>query len=525
MNECEFDNITVLTYHKLLRYFSRDDDAWFSKFYYVVLDECHFFYSDALFNPHTGYILEMIVKKFSKSIRIYMSATFEEVLDPICSFERQIRPAGDEEFTYKLVVNDNEMLSDEFDPFAYRFPFDYSRYKRHYFSDFEEISTTIKQQLENAENIDPLKCKLDQISNIIEQKPEKALDQISEIIKKNSGKRKNADPLKKDKWLIFVTSKEGGNRLKNEFNQERPGIATFIDAGSKDVDEAWRKLMADGSLPSSILITTSVLDNGFSIKDDTVKNIAIMTDDKTECLQELGRCRLDEKQEINLYIQKLTGQHFSSRKNDLDRQLRMLGRYFGVDRDGNMINSDPESTIRSLWTGREDQNRNAFSMFPVSSDGQSFRFEINMMFCWRVKRTRQWMDEFEKMMQNDPSAEILFKEKWFGAVSDYIDIDRESQDSAVRNFMKFLNECVDKDMTEESYKKFSKMFVDLFKKAFPGKTSFNRSQSRINGAESINNHLQKIPEGKNFKVLEMQDKHFRLVIVSSEESKTDESSK
>ncbi len=189
-----------------------------------------------------------------------------------------------------------------------------------------------------------------------------------------------------------------------------------------------------------------------------------------------------------------------------------------------MINSDPESTIRSLWTDREDQNRNAFAMSSADSDGKIFRFELNIMFRWRIQRTKQWMNNYEEMKRIDPNAEILFKEKWFGAVSDYIDGDRESLDSAVRNFVNFLNECIDKDMTGESYEKFSKTFVDLFRKAFPDKDSFNHAKDRKNGAESINNHLQKIPEGKNFKILEMQDKHFQLVIVSSEGSTPDESS-
>ena len=59
----EFGNITILTYQKLYRRLMGEDaEKWCRQFYFVILDECHFFYSDAFFNPYTGDILERIPK-------------------------------------------------------------------------------------------------------------------------------------------------------------------------------------------------------------------------------------------------------------------------------------------------------------------------------------------------------------------------------------------------------------------------------------------------------------------------------
>lgn len=51
-----------------------------------------------------------------------------------------------------------------------------------------------------------------------------------------------------------------------------------------------------------ILISTSVIDNGVSIIDKSVKNIVIISFDKISFLQKLGRKRLDENEKITIYI-------------------------------------------------------------------------------------------------------------------------------------------------------------------------------------------------------------------------------
>ena len=278
-NEENFSNVTVITYHKLLRYFSqkeKNESSWFDSFDYVVLDECHFFYSDALFNPYTWYILGKIVEKFKNSVRIYMSATLDDVIEPIRYFEG-------------CNFDDKSDLK----PFVYQFPKDYSQYKQHYFSDISQV-----------ENL------------IIES-------------------RKN------EKWLIFVDNKTEGKKLSKRLN-EKGVITTYLDSRSrtseKDEEQlAWNKLKTKGTLEGKVLITTSVLDNGFSIRDKDIWHIVLCTHDKTEFLQELGRCRLEKEQVVNLYIKKLTENEHRERKDSYSKYRKLIISFYGEDEYGNVV--------------------------------------------------------------------------------------------------------------------------------------------------------------------------------------------
>ncbi|MCI6866997.1 MAG: DEAD/DEAH box helicase family protein [Lachnospiraceae bacterium] len=129
-----FENVTVLTYHKLAEYLRDKDSAWFDSFGYVVLDECHFFYRDAFFNEKTWYILKRIPQKFRFSVRIYMSATLEDVFEPI-RYVEELKQTG------------------ECKPFpnSYRFPLDYSSYTSFFFSSLTQIEKLIKQEIQSRE--------------------------------------------------------------------------------------------------------------------------------------------------------------------------------------------------------------------------------------------------------------------------------------------------------------------------------------------------------------------------------------
>lgn len=65
---------------------------------------------------------------------------------------------------------------------------------------------------------------------------------------------------------------------------------------------AWERIVETGEMGSyDVVITTSVLDNGFSVKDKNIEHIVLYTDDRTEFLQELGRVRLSENQHVKVY--------------------------------------------------------------------------------------------------------------------------------------------------------------------------------------------------------------------------------
>ncbi|MCI6652162.1 MAG: DEAD/DEAH box helicase family protein [Ruminococcus sp.] len=75
-----FGCIDIYTYQGLL---SAIDNINFDDYELVILDEAHFFISDATFNPYTEIMLDTIIDKCSNCGRLYLSATPQESIDVI----------------------------------------------------------------------------------------------------------------------------------------------------------------------------------------------------------------------------------------------------------------------------------------------------------------------------------------------------------------------------------------------------------------------------------------------------------
>lgn len=95
------DCITICSYHQLLDRKILD----LREYTYIVCDEAHFFIQDSIFNKYTDDMLRYIVDKGKNSIRIYMSATLNLVMEPILREEyKKIEKAN---IDYKkLYIND-----------------------------------------------------------------------------------------------------------------------------------------------------------------------------------------------------------------------------------------------------------------------------------------------------------------------------------------------------------------------------------------------------------------------------------
>ena len=74
-----------------------------------------------------------------------------------------------------------------------------------------------------------------------------------------------------------------------------PAIARELEA------LVWRQ-----ELGCSVLVSTSVLDNGISLHADSVDHLVLCQPGKTSFLQMLGRVRVREGQRLKVYIQRQT---------------------------------------------------------------------------------------------------------------------------------------------------------------------------------------------------------------------------
>ena len=259
--------VTICSYQQLLeqvKYLKKQDFA------YVIADECHFFTSDAMFNPFTHQILELLVNNFKKSVRVYMSATLEESFVPIVTAEYP-----NSYFSEHYLSEQNECL--------------YYYFERN-FNYIKEI------------------CAYDK------------LEQLVEKIKSNP----------KERWLVFVSSKNDGQTFSELCSNENISNV-FITRESKDSKgnskeyKFYKQIIEEEKFSVQVLISTSVLDNGVNLKDSSIKHVVIDMLDQAEFTQMLGRVRTSDDDKLNLYIRQYADEDIEKFfVDDLKKLIRRL---------------------------------------------------------------------------------------------------------------------------------------------------------------------------------------------------------
>lgn len=209
------DLIWISTYQEIEQWILRGEEYYLNQFDTVVYDEAHYFYADSNFNTHTQLSFDCLLAYFNLKLQIFMSATIDNV---------QLFIKGREDFDkdaskYLLIKNRY---------YEYRLSKDYS------FVDWKFFNTQ---------------------------------EEMKKIIFSNDSK--------KQKWLIFVDSKEVGKQLYKEFENGNNSVA-YIDAEyEKDEagNECVQSIAKHKQFNENILIATAVMDNGISIIDEKLRNI------------------------------------------------------------------------------------------------------------------------------------------------------------------------------------------------------------------------------------------------------------
>ena len=424
-----------------------------------------------------------------------MSATFDYILEPICKEEIAILNNKINEINYQisnqpetyyptyitmlphpLRKSKNYLPKAEYyfnnNVITYEFPRDFSQYDYKFFS---------------------------------------KINQIEELIKETNNN---------DKWLIFLDDKKACKKLCNNLNSffsEQNGIsssefATFIDSSSrnfsnnKDSFLTWHQLKNNGKFDSCILITTSVLDNGFGIKDSKLKNIVIFSDDKTEFLQELGRCRIDKNKKINLFIKKMTDNSHSNRIKNHEKLADFFEEY-----DANQDNTD--LIIKNHWLDKDNFIRSLIKLI-FNTENRLIPI-INSMARWRTQILKQQINEYEQSLAKyGTKAEILYKAFWLMNESDIenidlskldfsdIDLDLIDYNKKFNSLIDFLKAKAEKEEAltkgETSFTDFAKEFEKLFILAFPNDKSIRKGNDRESWQEtSIRNRLKTVNQQLN----------------------------
>lgn len=293
-----FGVIKVSSYHQLLNNNLLDDEYTF-----VIIDECHFFTQDSLFNADTSKILDAIIDKCKNSIRIYTSATLDDVLPVI--LKKDI-PEKFEENPYKFFCQKppnlyykkfllTNTIPKNILPFSDKINIQSIMINYNYYMNlikfYDEQQNEITPYYNYTAIIYDLEPNYSYIkTHLIKNNDNALIDKISHTHSKDS------------KWIIFVKSKKEGETLKEKLNQKQIS-SEFISSESKTKSNtAYQQIIKECKFDVEVLISTAVIDNGVNIKDKAVKNIAISIFDYTSFIQMLGRVRPTEEQEINLYL-------------------------------------------------------------------------------------------------------------------------------------------------------------------------------------------------------------------------------
>lgn len=237
----------------------------------VICDECHYFLSDSTYNTNTYLSFIWIIENFYNRIRVYMSATIAEV----------------------------ELLVRRYNQNYYEKRTNIYRLNRNSMQELLDINECERRRVE---------CRLKRNYGYLHIEKIDDTDDIYDLIKKGEN----------EKWLIFVNNISEAKKLKNGITLSifgKKNDVGRIDAkGDDDMVQIVDEISRDRTFSKKILIATSVLDNGVSLCDSTLKNVVIIADNEVEFIQMLGRIRRDsDEDKKNLYICSQETQLFSNR--------------------------------------------------------------------------------------------------------------------------------------------------------------------------------------------------------------------
>ena len=283
--------VTVCSYHQLFERKLLDN----RKYKYIVCDEAHFFTSDSTFNHDTNDILKYIISNGADSVRIYMTATIETVFEAIIREEYAPLEASINDMDEKMseAVNGADFRMLKHNSTVDGNSRDYS---------LETVNANYQTM---KENFLPLQVQFYHMERHYEYINEITVYHSHEDLAKKVIASKGTG-----KWMIFVSNREFGKSILQDIqakDTEKSLKCACISAKFRASLEKKQKKIYDNiiekeAFKKDVLITTSLLDNGINIKDDSVKYIAIDAFDKPQFLQMLGRLRIESKRNLHLYI-------------------------------------------------------------------------------------------------------------------------------------------------------------------------------------------------------------------------------
>lgn len=405
----EFEGLTIMTYQKLQKLWKKEIPFFLiskikERYKYIVYDEAHYILEDSAFNPEILYLLEFI--KQCREIQIFLSATMEGIPEFICNLkygENILRNQYDNtliekngekyylkrieietiETTISIINETSQYLRNGYVSLKYPGPmvgerrfiwiYDFPSIKRNfsirYFKEFDEIIQLINNKSDN------------------------------------------------NKWLVFVSNKENAKKYKEGIEVS----CEVLDADNRNSDkmkEFVSSLIKNEEFECQVLITTAVLDNGINIKDTQVRNLVIDTISKTEFLQMIGRKRIEDDENINLYIPQKDLKYFTSLLNlEVNPCYALLGL--------------KKNELMEKLLEKEDSRKRIRNFF--SHDDKLI---LNPAAEVYIKRKKNFLEDMIIQMKEDEWAFVKMQLGWLEMIEDF----HEEYSLTYQNRKRGLNE-------------------------------------------------------------------------------------
>lgn len=619
-NTYRFKNIYIYTYQKFIKSIK---ELPITKIRYVILDEAHFFIEDASFNSDTYHILDTVLKNFIFAVRIYMTATLDNVAKHICeaesSYFSKIKDLNDllkNKFTSSFI----EYINNIYNPIIYyginefainetkkdyiwnkfcsdsnfqnatleyikaildcnsNFNIPYSEpylpskfnieFDSEYFYNY--LTTVFAQDITSTEDIHLFFVCMVQyflfysqhyiqyfqtyssvlleaekyshwlLTSVVSEQTNWLRPTNTGRIHSRDGKNPSLKSVtlydfyhdytnysivpysnynhlfeqilsnKTEKWLIFVDKSSIGKDLQEKLKSKNIKSiflnSEIIHSDKNYINEkqAFESLIQNRRFDVNVLITTSILDSGFTIFDTDLKHIVVPVCNKTSFIQMIGRKRFlpeESNCKLSLYIPNCQLKEINDRIRQLHSTLLLIKKY----------KFNPQKAIVDCWNNNSmhAQAKNIIRCIPnyhsPSTNNSNNYFELNDFAEIKIKQDI----DFYKLIKDEinekgNSAYISIVSKW---LRNEFDENIPIKTSCAENIRLLISNWhlldksnpnhLDLEQLNNFFNEFSKLYDQQLYGNFHSDKKNNRTLQNINNAFKAMNMPYKFKKSKN----------------------------